>query len=134
MCELERISWFCDKIELKNCLMFDCECKFFIYKKLVEVFVFEGFFGKKFVGQKWFFVEGGEFIIFVLEVLVEKGLLFGVEYFVMGMVYWGCLNIFVNIFCKCLFDIFFEFEGKEFDWVGVFDGDVKYYQGYIMVI
>jgi len=48
----------------------------------------------------------------------------------MGMAHRGRLNTLTNIFQKRPKDIFSEFEGKEFDADHVFDGDVKYHQGY----
>jgi 2-oxoglutarate dehydrogenase E1 component len=40
------------------------------------------------------------------------------------------LNTLTNIFAKRPRDIFSEFEGKEFDSIEYFDGDVKYHQGF----
>lgn len=130
MREPDRLNWFRDKIELKNRPQFDRDRKLAIYKKLVEASAFEAFLGKKFVGQKRFSIEGGEAVIPALEALVEKGAALGVEYFVMGMAHRGRLNTLTNIFRKRPSDIFSEFEGKEFDRMGAFDGDVKYHQGY----
>jgi 2-oxoglutarate dehydrogenase E1 component len=61
---------------------------------------------------------------------VNKGSDLGVEYFVMGMAHRGRLNTLTNIFEKRPRDIFREFEGKEFDTIEYFDGDVKYHQGF----
>lgn len=130
MREPERLEWFRNSIEVKNRPKFDIERKKHIYKKLVQTSNFEAFLGKKYVGQKRFSVEGGEALIPALDALVEKGSSLGVEYFVMGMAHRGRLNTLTNIFQKRPQDIFSEFEGKEFDADGVFDGDVKYHQGY----
>jgi 2-oxoglutarate dehydrogenase E1 component len=48
----------------------------------------------------------------------------------MGMAHRGRLNTLTNIFAKRPRDIFSEFEGKEFDSIEYFDGDVKYHQGF----
>ena len=130
MREPERLEWFRNSIEVKNRPKFDITRKKHIYKKLVQTANFEAFLGKKYVGQKRFSVEGGEALIPALDALVEKGSDLGVEYFVMGMAHRGRLNTLTNIFQKRPQDIFSEFEGKEFDADGVFDGDVKYHQGY----
>ncbi len=130
MREPERLEWFRNSIEVKNRPVFDAERKKHIYKKLVQTSNFEAFLGKKYVGQKRFSVEGGESLIPALDALVEKGSSLGVEYFVMGMAHRGRLNTLTNIFQKRPQDIFSEFEGKEFDADGAFDGDVKYHQGY----
>jgi 2-oxoglutarate dehydrogenase E1 component len=130
MREPERLTWFRDKIEIKNRPQFDTERKTNVFKKLVQASNFEAFLGKKYVGQKRFSVEGGEALIPALDALVDKGSSLGVEYFVMGMAHRGRLNTLTNIFQKRPQDIFSEFEGKEFDYDGAFDGDVKYHQGY----
>lgn len=126
----ERISWFKNKIELKNRPQFDKNRKIQIFKMLNQASNFEAFLGKKFVGQKRFSVEGGEALIPALDTLVQKGSELGVEYFVMGMAHRGRLNTLTNIFKKRPQDIFSEFEGKEFDTIDYFDGDVKYHQGF----
>ena len=126
----ERIEWFKNKIELKNRPKFDNNRKIQVFKMLNQASNFESFLGKKFVGQKRFSVEGGEALIPALDTLVEKGSELGVEYFVMGMAHRGRLNTLTNIFKKRPKDIFSEFEGKEFDSIEYFDGDVKYHQGF----
>lgn len=130
MREPDRIDWFKNKIELKNRPTFDKNRKIEIYKKLNQATNFEAFLGKKFVGQKRFSIEGGEALIPALDTLIKKGSDLGVEYFVMGMAHRGRLNTLTNIFEKRPQDIFSEFEGKEFESEGVFDGDVKYHQGF----
>ncbi len=134
MREPERLDWFRDKIEIKNRPQFDAARKLNVYKKLVQATNFEAFLGKKYVGQKRFSVEGGEALIPALDALVDKGSSLGVEYFVMGMAHRGRLNTLTNIFQKRPQDIFSEFEGKEFDYDGAFDGDVKYHQGYTSAV
>jgi len=126
----DRIDWFRNKIELNNRPSFDKNRKIQIFKKLNEAAGFEAFLGKKFVGQKRFSIEGGEALIPALDTLVQKGSSLGVEYFVMGMAHRGRLNTLTNIFEKRPRDIFSEFEGKQFDFEGYFDGDVKYHQGF----
>lgn len=126
----ERIDWFKNKIEIANRPQFDKERKINIFKKLNQATNFEAFLGKKFVGQKRFSIEGGEALIPALDTLVNKGSDLGVEYFVMGMAHRGRLNTLTNIFAKRPRDIFSEFEGKEFDSIEYFDGDVKYHQGF----
>ena len=126
----ERIDWFINKIEIANRPKFDKERKINIFKKLNQATNFEAFLGKKFVGQKRFSIEGGEALIPALDTLVHKGSDLGVEYFVMGMAHRGRLNTLTNIFAKRPRDIFSEFEGKEFDSIEYFDGDVKYHQGF----
>ncbi len=130
MREPARLEWFRDAIELKNRPQFDANRKLAIYENLVQASHFEAFLGKKYVGQKRFSIEGGEALIPALDALVAKGASLGVDYFVMGMAHRGRLNTLTNIFQKRPKDIFCEFEGKEFDAEGAFDGDVKYHQGF----
>ena len=130
----DRIDWFRNKRELNNRPSFDKNRKIQIFKKLNEASGFEAFLGKKFVGQKRFSIEGGEALIPALDTLVQKGSSLGVEYFVMGMAHRGRLNTLTNIFEKRPRDIFSEFEGKQFDFEGYFDGDVKYHQGFSSLV
>ena len=130
----DRIDWFRNKIELNNRPSFDKNRKIQIFKKLNQAAGFEAFLGKKFVGQKRFSIEGGEALIPALDTLVQKGSSLGVEYFVMGMAHRGRLNTLTNIFEKRPRDIFSEFEGKQFDFEGYFDGDVKYHQGFTSLV
>ena len=128
--EPERLEWIKNKIELKNRPKYDATKKIEIFSKLNQAASFEAFLGKKYVGQKRFSVEGGEALIPALDTLIQKGAELGIEYFVMGMAHRGRLNTLTNIFEKRPQDIFCEFEGKEFEFEGNFDGDVKYHQGY----
>jgi len=125
------IKWMLDAVELTNRPILTEERKIDVYRKLMQTVGFETFLGKKFVGQKRFSIEGLESLIPALDALVGKGVELGVEHFVVGMAHRGRLNTLTNIFEKRPKDIFAEFEGKEFDFFNeVFDGDVKYHQGY----
>lgn len=126
----KRLDWLKLKMEAVNKPVFSTEKKIAIYSKLNQASSFEGFLGKKFVGQKRFSIEGGEALIPALDALILKGSELGVGYFVMGMAHRGRLNTLANIFNKRPRDIFSEFEGKEFDFDSTFDGDVKYHQGF----
>jgi 2-oxoglutarate dehydrogenase E1 component len=126
----ERVKWIRDRIELKNRKTFDADQKKHILKKLNQANVFEQFLQKKFVGQKRFSVEGGEAVIPAIDAIVETGAEMGVEEVVMGMAHRGRLNTLAHIFGKPYEHIFGEFEGKDYDEEGIFDGDVKYHLGY----
>jgi 2-oxoglutarate dehydrogenase E1 component len=123
-------QWIRERIELKNRPSFTKEEKLRTFKKLNQATVFEQFLQKKFVGQKRFSIEGGEALIPALDSIVEKGAKMGVKEFVVGMAHRGRLNTLAHIFDKPYQHIFSEFEGKEFDDDGIFDGDVKYHLGY----
>src|SRR5690606_34574040 len=83
-----------------------------------------------FVGQKRFSIEGGEALIPALNAIVKKASDTGIGEILVGMAHRGRLNVLANIFEKNYSDIFGEFEGKEYDDEGIFDGDVKYHLGY----
>ena len=130
MREPDHVKWFKNSVELKNRPQYDKNRKLEIYRNLAQTTGFEQFLGKKFVGQKRFSIEGLEVLIPGLDALVQRGSEKGVEQFVVGMAHRGRLNTLTNIFEKRPKDIFSEFEGKEFDAVERFDGDVKYHQGF----
>ena len=125
----ERVEWIRKNIELKNRPKYSKDRKKHILHKLNQATVFEQFLQKKFVGQKRFSIEGAESIIPALDVLIENGSALGLKEFVVGMAHRGRLNVLANIFNKTYENIFSEFEGKEYDDDGLFDGDVKYHLG-----
>ncbi len=126
----ERVAWIRNKIELKNRASFNAPQKKQIFKKLNQATTFEQFLQRKFVGQKRFSVEGNESLIAALDDIVETGATLGVKEVVVGMAHRGRLNTLAHIFGKPYEEIFGEFEGKDYDDDGVFDGDVKYHLGF----
>ena len=125
----KRVDWIRDRIEVKNRAQFSTDERKHILNKVNQATVFEQFLQKKFVGQKRFSVEGGEALIPALDSLIEEGVKTGVKEVVIGMAHRGRLNTLAHIFGKPYREIFAEFEGKDFDDEGVFDGDVKYHLG-----
>ena len=125
----KRKEWFMEKLELDNRPKFSTEEKKEIFRKLSEATLFEQFLNRKYVGQKRFSVEGGESFISGLDQMIKRGAGLEVEEFIIGMAHRGRLSTLVNIFNKDLIELFGEFEGKEFDDVESFDGDVKYHLG-----
>ncbi len=126
----ERVEWIRNKIEPKNHSQYSPETKKRILQKLSQATIFEEFLQKRFVGQKRFSIEGGQTLIPALQAIINKGGEMGVKEFVMGMAHRGRLNALAHIFGKPYEHIFGEFEGKDYDDEGVFDGDVKYHLGY----
>lgn len=100
-----------------------------LLENISKAVVFENFLHTKFVGQKRFSLEGAESLIPALDAVIEKGAEIGIQEFVIGMAHRGRLNVLANILHKTYEDIFSEFEGKEYE-DSLFDGDVKYHQGY----
>ncbi len=100
-----------------------------ILTRLTDAIVFEQFIRKKFVGAKSFSLEGGETLIPMLDLAIEKASELGVHEIVLGMAHRGRLNVLANIIGKSPREIFREFEDKDPDlYLG--GGDVKYHMGY----
>jgi 2-oxoglutarate dehydrogenase E1 component len=100
-----------------------------IFSRLTDAIVFEQFLRKKFVGAKSFSLEGGESLIPLLDLAIERASQQGVGEVVLGMAHRGRLNVLANIIGKSPRAIFREFEDRDPDlYLG--GGDVKYHLGY----
>src|SRR6201996_5915754 len=90
----------------------------------------ERYLHTKYVGQKRFSLEGGDSLIPLLDDLVQKGGIAGVEETIIGMAHRGRLNVLVNVLGKAPKDLFSEFEGQ-YDLAKLRgSGDVKYHKGF----
>jgi len=122
--------WLQDRIEspaFRARLSRDTQLR--ILTRLTDAVVFEQFIRKKFVGAKSFSLEGGETLIPMLDLAIEKASELGVREIVLGMAHRGRLNVLANIIGKSPREIFREFEDKDPDlYLG--GGDVKYHLGY----
>jgi len=126
-----KIKWFEDRMEShRNTPSFTTDQKKAMFNKLSQAVIFENFLGTKFLGQKRFSLEGAEAIIPALDSVIQKGSSLGIEEFIIGMAHRGRLNVLANIMEKTYKEIFFEFEGKNYDEDSPFSGDVKYHLGY----
>src|SRR6201996_5727733 len=126
-----KLKWFQDRMEqTRNTPSFSVEQKQAMFKKLSEAVLFENFLGTKFLGQKRFSLEGAEALIPALDSVIQKGAVLGIEEFVIGMAHRGRLNVLANIMKKTYKEIFFEFEGKNYDEDSPAGGDVKYHLGF----
>ncbi len=99
-----------------------------ILDRLVVADGLEKYIGFKYVGQKRFSLEGGDSLIPLLDVIINRGVQNGVKEAVIGMAHRGRLNVLANIVGKNPKDIFAAFEGSK----SVSDtnsGDVKYHLG-----
>jgi 2-oxoglutarate dehydrogenase E1 component len=124
------IKWLQDRMEKsKNTPDFSLEEKRVILKKITQAVVFENFLATKYVGQKRFSLEGGEALIPAMNALMEHGADLGIQDYVIGMPHRGRLNVLTNILNKTYKDVFTEFEGRPSE-DSLFDGDVKYHNGY----
>ncbi len=91
----------------------------------------ERYLHTKFVGQKRFSLEGGDSLIPLLDVVIERSGQAAIKELVIGMAHRGRLNVLVNTLGKPPHKLFDEFQGK-FDHPDLPDhsGDVKYHLGF----
>ncbi len=99
-----------------------------ILTRLTDAEIFEQFIQKKFLGAKSFSLEGGESLIPMLDLVVERAAHHGVQDIVIGMAHRGRLNVLANILRKNPRQIFREFEDKDAE-RSMGRGDVKYHLG-----
>ncbi|NLY93002.1 MAG: 2-oxoglutarate dehydrogenase E1 component [Myxococcales bacterium] len=100
-----------------------------ILKKLTDAEMFEQFLHTKFIGAKRFSLEGGESVIPMLDMLIERSADLGVEEIVIGMAHRGRLNVMVNVLEMDVREIFSGFvDDKPEVYLG--RGDVKYHLGF----
>src|SRR5512142_277286 len=107
---------------------YNAEEKRRILERLTAAETLERYLHTKYVGQKRFSLEGGDALIPMLDLLVQKAGASGVQEIVLGMAHRGRLNVLVNTLGKMPADLFTEFEGKIAQDLPA--GDVKYHQGF----
>jgi 2-oxoglutarate dehydrogenase E1 component len=90
----------------------------------------ERYLHTKYVGQKRFSLEGGEALIPLLDDLIQRSGMAGVEEGIVGMAHRGRLNVLVNLLGKSPSVMFSEFEGKYESNAMHGSGDVKYHKGF----
>ncbi|HEV2965710.1 MAG TPA: thiamine pyrophosphate-dependent enzyme, partial [Chthoniobacterales bacterium] len=101
-----------------------------ILRALMEAESFEGFLHSRYVGQKRFSLQGAESLMVILDSIVHKCAVDGVEEICMGMAHRGRLNVLANFLKKSLRVIFTEFNENYVPELVSGDGDVKYHLGY----
>src|SRR5947208_4698296 len=99
-----------------------------ILERLTAAETLERYLHTKYVGQKRFSGEGGDTLIPMLDLLIQKAGASGVQEIVLGMAHRGRLNVLVNTLGKMPANLFAEFEGKLASDLSA--GDVKYHQGF----
>jgi 2-oxoglutarate dehydrogenase E1 component len=100
-----------------------------ILTRLTDAVIFEEFIRKKFIGAKTFSLEGGESLIPLLDLAIEKSGDEGLDEIVLAMAHRGRLNVLANIVGKSPREIFREFEDSDAQ-LHLGHGDVKYHLGY----
>jgi len=128
--DTEKRSWLQQQVEpTLNRPPLDAATRIYILDRITAAEVFESFVHTKYVGTKRFSLEGAESTIPLLDLVLERAGLHGVDDAVIGMAHRGRLNVLANIMGKSAADIFSEFE--DIDPESMFGGgDVKYHLGF----
>ena len=108
-----------------------------LLNRLLEVFGFERFVQKAYLGQKMFSIEGLDVVVPMIDLLVTQARSSGAEEVVIGMAHRGRLSVLVHNCGRSAESIMAEFEGaKALDRVKAIaaiphsgTGDVKYHHG-----
>ena len=109
--DLDVRRWLQERMEgTENRLKLSREEQIRILTRLTDAVIFEEFIRKKFVGAKSFSLEGGESLIPLLDLAIEKGGEQGMDEIVLAMAHRGRLNVLANIIGKSPREIFREFE------------------------
>ena len=128
--DLAMRTWLQNRMEQsRNRLELSRETQLRILTKLTDAIIFEDFIQKKYVGAKSFSLEGGESLIPLLDLAIEKAGSQGIAEVVLGMAHRGRLNVLANIMGKNPRTIFREFEDIDPE-MSRGSGDVKYHLGY----
>ena len=128
--DLQVRKWLQRRMETtENRLELSREQQLRILGKLTDAVSFEEFIQKKYVGVKSFSLEGGESLIPLLDLAIEKAGSQGVREIVFGMAHRGRLNVLANIMGKSPKQIFREFDDRDAETLRG-RGDVKYHLGY----
>jgi 2-oxoglutarate dehydrogenase E1 component len=142
--EIEHLSSHQQRVWLREMIETDAhrqllsdEEKRQLLMRLIEVFQFERFVQKAYLGQKMFSIEGLDAIVPMLDEVATISRQEGAEEVVIGMAHRGRLSVLAHNLGRSLESIFAEFEGaKAFDMVKRMTamptggtGDVKYHHG-----
>ncbi|WP_455380519.1 2-oxoglutarate dehydrogenase E1 component [Acidihalobacter prosperus] len=102
--------------------------RLYLLQRLTAAEALERHLHSRYVGQKRFSLEGGEGLIPLLDILIERAGLAKIQEVVIGMAHRGRLNVLINIMGKAPSDLFQEFEGLHQG--NALAGDVKYHLGF----
>ncbi|HLR46832.1 MAG TPA: 2-oxoglutarate dehydrogenase E1 component, partial [Deinococcales bacterium] len=123
-------SWLQARMErTRNRLDLARDTQLRILTRLTDATIFEEFILRKFVGAKSFSLQGGETLIPLLDLAIEKAGEQGIRDIVLAMAHRGRLNVLANIMGKSPRTIFREFEDVDPE-LHRGRGDVKYHLGY----
>ncbi|MEZ6095680.1 MAG: 2-oxoglutarate dehydrogenase E1 component [Pirellulaceae bacterium] len=123
-------SWLQSRMEsTQNRIQLSHETQIRILTRLTDAVIFEEFVRKKYIGAKTFSLEGGETLIPLLDLALEKAGEHGVQEVVLGMAHRGRLNVLANIMHKRAQNIFWSFDDPNPE-NNRGRGDVLYHMGY----
>lgn len=96
---------------------------------LIDATILEDFIFKKFMGKKSFSLSGGETLMPLLYLALEKAGEYDMRGVIIGMSHRGRMNVLINLMGKRAYEIFQEFMGTHPHYERK-RGDVKYHLGY----
>jgi 2-oxoglutarate dehydrogenase E1 component len=127
--DAELRGWLKERMErTRNHITLTPDVERFLLRKLTEAELFESFTGTRFLGAKRFSLEGGEGLVPMLELIIDRAVGHGVKDIALGMAHRGRLNVLANVVGKPVRQIFAEFRDRAIISSG--GGDVKYHLGY----
>ena len=91
-----------------------------LLRRLIDVFAFERFIQKAYLGQKMFSIEGLDVVVPMIDALVGQSRAAGAEEVVIGMAHRGRLSVLVHNLGRSPESIMAEFEGAKFRQAGRF--------------
>lgn len=122
--------WLQRRLEAEDCaLRLSVAEQRRILTRLTDAVIFEEFIQKKYLGAKSFSLEGGESLIPLLDLAIEKAGAQNIDEIVLAMPHRGRLNVLANIMGKNPWKIFREFDDRDPE-LHYGRGDVKYHLGY----
>lgn len=120
----EKTQWLADKLENYQA---DIDPQF-ILKRLVSAETFEQFIHSKYVGSKWFSLEGLTALIPLVDTILTRAADHGFEVVIIGMAHRGRLSMLHHCTCAEAFGIFACFEDID-PKSSLGGGDTKYHRG-----
>jgi len=127
--DTEEKRWLQRRVEFcESTPNFSADKKKRILQKLLAAEDFETYLHKRYIGQKRFSLEGAESLIPMLDELIQRAGMEGVQEIALGMAHRGRLNVLINTLGKPTQELFDEFAGLDED--PEHSGDVKYHKGY----
>ena len=127
----KRRRWLCEHIErIGGQSSADDVVRKRILRELQQATGLERFLMRRYIGKKWFSLEGCETLIPMLNELLVAASIDDVQEIAFGMAHRGRINVLVNTLEKSYDQLFTEFEEAwTEDFIGA-GGDVKYHRGY----